>query len=278
MQVKRHNVEMEIELLEAKNKLLMKEQDEMETQICLEQTHHILDVARDTREQGLLLRRTITNKFERRVLDDSLELGQKRKKKNLSLSKNKESKKAKTTDKKENVDDNIDNPFIGNNIAINLAESSDFSKDNYSSSSSTALSSFISEPQDLDSILPGPEESRTESIDIDQGEEEIRKLTQDEMDIRNKLLAILSVRKEKDKKSGKDCISSISLNNIIDLSDDKVTERVNRSLDERQIEWLNKVLEQKSWKQTDEFKKYVNQFTEDVCNRVTIPQVFCNSN
>jgi len=66
-------------------------------------------------------------------------------------------------------------------------------------------------------------------------------------------------------------MSSISLNNIIDLSNDKVSERVNKSLDKRQIEWLNIVLKQKSWKQTDEFKKYVNQFTEDVCDRVNIP-------
>ena len=44
------------------------------------------------------------------------------------------------------------------------------------------------------------------------------------------------------------------------LSDDKVSERVDKSLNERQTEWLNIVLKQKSWK----FKKYVNQFTEDV--------------
>ncbi|CAH1769914.1 3690_t:CDS:2, partial [Entrophospora sp. SA101] len=58
---------------------------------------------------------------------------------------------------------------------------------------------------------------------------------------------------------------------------DKVSERVYKSLDERQIEWLDKVLKQKSWIQTDEFKKYVNQFTEDVCDRVTIPCIVCNS-
>ena len=89
---------------------------------------------------------------------------------------------AKTTSRKEeNVDNDIDDPFIGNNRAINSAESSNFSKDNSSSSSSikTAQSStsFDNKSQDLDSISPGPEESETESIDIDQGEEEIRKLT-----------------------------------------------------------------------------------------------------
>ncbi|CAG8461569.1 18029_t:CDS:10 [Acaulospora morrowiae] len=104
LQVKRNNIEMEIKLLE-------KEQNKMETQICLEQTHHILDVTRDTREQGLLLRKTITNKFERRVLNDSLEPRQKRKK-NLSLSKNKGSKKTKSSSR-----DVEDDDFISNNRA-----------------------------------------------------------------------------------------------------------------------------------------------------------------
>ncbi|CAG8680177.1 12121_t:CDS:2, partial [Funneliformis caledonium] len=112
---------------------------------------------------------TITNKFKRHVLDDSLKLGQKQKKILLS--------KAKITGRKENMDNNIDD---SNNRAINLVESSDFLKDNYllsSSSIKTARGFFISsffnnKPQDLDSTLPGSEESKIESIDIDQDEEE----------------------------------------------------------------------------------------------------------
>ncbi|CAG8584113.1 6107_t:CDS:2 [Ambispora leptoticha] len=63
-------------------------------------------------------------------------------------------------------------------------------------------------------------ESDTGSIDIDRSEEEIRKLTQ--VDIRNKLLKILTARQKKDKEAGKDFMASIYFNNIIDLSDDEI--------------------------------------------------------
>ncbi|CAI2196512.1 19608_t:CDS:2 [Funneliformis geosporum] len=231
-------------------------------------------------KNGIFASGSTISKRDREESDDDdflpVPIRQQKRKKNLSLSKkDKKSdvsvKETKTIgEKEENVYNDVDDSFISNNGTIDLAESSDFLKDNPSSSSSieTARDSFKSASFDN---KPHSEEGEIESIDIDQSEEEIRKLTQDEMDIRNKLLAILSARKEEDKKSGKDYTSSISLNNIIDLSNDKVSERVNKSLDERQIEWLNIVLKQKSWKQTDEFKEYVNQFTEDVCDRVNIP-------
>ncbi|CAG8517324.1 1309_t:CDS:2 [Dentiscutata erythropus] len=50
-----------------------------------------------------------------------------------------------------------------------------------------------------------------------------------------------------------------------------MSKRVYKSLDQRQNEWLSTILRQRSWRQTDEFKKYVYQFTEDVCDRTTIP-------
>lgn len=79
-------------------------------------------------------------------------------------------------EKEENGYNDIDYPFISNNGTIDLAESSDFSKDNSSSSSiETARDSFKSASFDN---KPHPEEGETESIDIDQNEEEIRKLTQ----------------------------------------------------------------------------------------------------
>ncbi|CAJ0756908.1 13568_t:CDS:2 [Entrophospora sp. SA101] len=72
----------------------------------------------------------------------------------------------------------------------------------------------------------------TESIDIKHGEEEIRRLSLDEIDIRNKLLAILTSQQKEDKKSGKDCVSSISLNHIIDSSNNEVFKQVNNTLNE----------------------------------------------
>ncbi|CAG8614789.1 7829_t:CDS:2, partial [Diversispora eburnea] len=116
-------------------------------------------------------------------------------------------------------------------------------------------------------------ESDTGSIDIDRSEEEIRKLTQDEVDIRNKLLKILTARQKKDKEAGKDFMASIYLNNIIDLSDDEIYKRVKKSLNKDQISWLEGVLQKKYWKPTPEFTEYINQFTEETCTRANIPTI-----
>ena len=81
----------------------------------------------------------------------------------------------------------------------------------------------------------------------------------------------MTSQQKKDKKSGKDCVSSISLNHIINLSNNEVFKQVNSTLNESQIEWLNTVLQRKSWKQTGEFQQYISQFTEDLCDRINIP-------
>ncbi|CAG8537838.1 1219_t:CDS:10, partial [Ambispora leptoticha] len=116
-------------------------------------------------------------------------------------------------------------------------------------------------------------ESDTESIDIDQGEEEIGRLTQDEVEIRNKLIAILDSQQKKDKELGKDCLSSISLNHIIDFSNDIVQKKVNKSLNENQVKWINTFLQQEIWDQTyeNEFRQYINQFTKKTSNRRSVP-------
>jgi hypothetical protein len=81
----------------------------------------------------------------------------------------------------------------------------------------------------------------------------------------------LSAQQEKDIKSGKDLLSSTSLNNIIDLSNNEVQTEVNKSLNTNQIEWINSVLRKKVWNKTCEFQQYISQFTEDVCDRIHIP-------
>ena len=72
---------------------------------------------------------------------------------------------------------NINNPFISESRTINLVENSDFLKDNSSSSSSIEITwdSFKSALFDNKSY---PKEDKIESINIDQSEEEIRKLMQ----------------------------------------------------------------------------------------------------
>ncbi|RHZ76990.1 hypothetical protein Glove_186g105 [Diversispora epigaea] len=112
----------------------------------------------------------------------------------------------------------------------------------------------------------GESESESKSIN-----EEIKGLSQDEANIHKKLLEILTLQQKKDKESGKNCISSIPINNIIDLSNNEVSKQVHKILDEVQIKWLGKVLQRKLWKQMGEFLQYINQFTEDLCDRINIP-------
>ncbi|CAG8553276.1 6562_t:CDS:2 [Scutellospora calospora] len=104
-------------------------------------------------------------------------------------------------------------------------------------------------------------ESDTESIDIDQ------------VEIRNKLIAILDSQQKKDNELGKDCLSSISPNHIIDFSNDIVPKKVNKSLNENQVKWINTFLQQEIWDQTyeNEFRQYINQFTKKTSNRRSIP-------
>ncbi|CAG8649478.1 11479_t:CDS:2, partial [Acaulospora colombiana] len=72
------------------------------------------------------------------------------------------------------------------------------------------------------------EETNIEKIPIeadlkefDSDVEEIGTLTEEEMNIRNNLLAVLTAQQKRDTQSGKDCLSSIYLNGILDFSDDE---------------------------------------------------------
>ncbi|CAG8654404.1 8285_t:CDS:2, partial [Racocetra persica] len=116
-------------------------------------------------------------------------------------------------------------------------------------------------------------ESDAESINEVHDDEEIKNLSQDEMDIRNKLLKILTANKEKDKKAGKDFMKSIFLNNILDLSDDETYKQIKKSLSKDQSSWLEGVLQKKTWKPTPEYTQYINQFTEEACTRNEIPTI-----
>ncbi|CAJ0844668.1 485_t:CDS:10 [Entrophospora sp. SA101] len=100
------------------------------------------------------------------------------------------------------------------------------------------------------------EDSDDELIIIDD-DEEINNLTKDEMDIRNKMYKVLVARQNREKQSGKNHMTSICLN--------------------EQLTWLNVILTKQVSNKTEEFKQYVGQFTERVCNRVQIPTLVRNS-
>ncbi|CAG8615612.1 3360_t:CDS:10, partial [Acaulospora morrowiae] len=179
------------------------------------------------------------------------------KRKKLLLSKNKKSnvsvKKSKTTDR--NIDDDIDYPLISDNRVINLAESTDLSKDNSSSSSSMRGSvsfdvTFDNQSQDLNiSIIPG---SETESINVFKSissEAKDHESDDDFMPIQPKQKIILSLPKkaddDKDPKStgssSKQCSKSSEKAEKFDISE-KLNIRMNRSkkqIGRRKITILN---------------------------------------
>ena len=68
-------------------------------------------------------------------------------------------------------------------------------------------------------------------------------------------------------------MTSVCLNGILDLSDEKVYKTVKKFLDIDQLNWLEKVIMKKNWKSTSEFIQYIEQFTEDACTRTEIPTI-----
>ncbi|KAF0441049.1 hypothetical protein F8M41_004023 [Gigaspora margarita] len=115
------------------------------------------------------------------------------------------------------------------------------------------------------------EETGSEVINITEDNAKIESLIQNERDIRKKLLEVLDTIQDKERKSKEDHMSSVYLNNILDLSNLETRRRVENSLNEDQHAWLNTILKKQTSDQTEEFKQYVGQFNERVCNRKQIP-------
>ncbi|PKY35294.1 hypothetical protein RhiirB3_455896 [Rhizophagus irregularis] len=78
--------------------------------------------------------------------------------------------------------------------------------------------------------------------DSESNEKSEVKQVDEEMDICNKLLAVLTAQRRRNTKSKKDCLSSICFNRILDFSNDKVHKNIKWSLNKDQITWLENVL------------------------------------
>src|SRR2546423_1384038 len=74
-------------------------------------------------------------------------------------------------------------------------------------------------------------------------------------------------------KLGKTILTSTTLNDIIDISDEETNKEIKACFNQDQICWLNNVLKSQVFNPTDEFKNYIGQFTEGACNRVQIPSL-----
>ncbi|CAG8593431.1 13445_t:CDS:10, partial [Ambispora gerdemannii] len=234
LQAKKQDIFKEIRLLEERCKLLEKEQTEMENKMCLKQTQHILDATKKTVDQGISLQTSIIEKFRKRVLDEPYAFCEPPK------------RRTKVTN------DIIAESHSESNEKTDITEDSEIIAEYHSESN---------------------EEIDTEVINITEDDAEIKSLTEDEVEIRKKLFKILVARQEKDTKVGKDFLTSVSLNGIIDLSDDETHKQIKKSLNKDQISWLEGVLQKKIWKPTPEFTEYINQFTEETCTRTNIPTI-----
>ena len=94
-----------------------------------------------------------------------------------------------------------------------------------------------------------------------------------EVSIRNILLDVLNQRKSRDLESEKTFMNSTFLNGIIDLTDPDMRRQIKSTLHEEQQSWLDQVLRKQAWKPTPKFKEYCDQFTDDACNRVQVPNL-----
>ncbi|CAG8619334.1 9296_t:CDS:10 [Dentiscutata erythropus] len=253
LQVKKQDILKEIRLLEERCKLLEKEQTEMENKMCLEQTQHILHATRETVDQGLSLQRSIVEKLKKRVLDEPYASCEPPK------------RRSKVTNS-----DIIAESHSESNAETDITEDSDIIAGSHSESNAKTN---ITEDSEIiaGSHSESNEETDTEVINITEDNAEIESLTQNERDIRKKLLEVLNTIQDKERKSKEDHMSSVYLNNILDLSDLETRRRVENSLNEDQHAWLNTILKKQTSDQTEAFKQYVGQFNERVCNRKQIP-------
>ncbi|CAG8529961.1 16512_t:CDS:2 [Cetraspora pellucida] len=110
------------------------------------------------------------------------------------------------------------------------------------------------------------------SCDVDEAKE-IQCLTEGEMVIRGQLLTILNLIKKDDVNLGKTYMTSVCLNQIIDFSDVEIKRLIEKYLNNEQQEWLYSVLMKKSWNPSDDYKQYIEQFREGVCNRAQVPML-----
>ncbi|KAF0361919.1 hypothetical protein F8M41_014088 [Gigaspora margarita] len=102
---------------------------------------------------------------------------------------------------------------------------------------------------------------------------EIQCLTEGEIVIRGQLLTILNLIKKDDVNLGKTHMTSVCLNQIIDFSDVEIKRLIEKYLNNEQQEWLYSVLMKKSWNPSDDYKQYIEQFREGVCNRAQVPML-----
>ncbi|KAF0427430.1 hypothetical protein F8M41_006049 [Gigaspora margarita] len=256
LQAKRRNIISEFKLCEEKNKLNEKKQDELRDQICLEQTQLVLDTTKETRSQCVLLQKTVTKK---RLLDEPSEKtynddDQYDKKTKLSNEgEGNEGYDEKYIETREIIADEENNPFLApkKDVVENSDYNYDYSKDDVENSDHN---------EDVEDSDYNYDVLLTKAL---------QSMNDDEKLIRGALFKILEYNKDEESRSGKNFMNSLFLNGIIDMAN--VKEQILLKLEGEQLNWLGNILNKKTWKKTQEFISFCNQFNEDNCDRVNVP-------
>ncbi|RHZ88062.1 hypothetical protein Glove_26g296 [Diversispora epigaea] len=228
---------------------------ELENEIYIEETRHVLDATRDTRNQGHLLRKIITGKLEKRnasqVEEADFEYQNKMKRARLE---------------RHQTPENQTHPsFLPSKNQITTTALYEQNND-----------IWVKWAQQQEQIqkISDDKEQFSEFDDDDYNfidHEELKNLSLDNALIRIALLETLFQYQSKDLELGKTIMNSNFLNEIIDITDASVKQCILSKLNEGQQLWLNRILEKQTWDQTSEFKDFCSQFTEDNCDRAQVP-------
>ncbi|CAG8787917.1 15314_t:CDS:10, partial [Gigaspora margarita] len=258
LQAKRRNIISEFKLCEEKNKLNEKKQDELRDQICLEQTQLVLDTTKETRSQCVLLQKTVTKK---RLLDEPSEktyndddqYDKKTKLSNEGEGNKGYDEKYILSETQEIIADEENNPFLApkKDVVENSDYNYDYSKDDVENSDHN---------EDVEDSDYNYDVLLTKAL---------QSMNDDEKLIRGALFKILEYNKDEESRSGKNFMNSLFLNGIIDMAN--VKEQILLKLEGEQLNWLGNILNKKTWKKTQEFISFCNQFNEDNCDRVNVP-------
>ncbi|CAG8508986.1 3831_t:CDS:10 [Ambispora leptoticha] len=242
---------------------------ELEDEIYIEETLHVLDATIDTRKQGHLLRKIITEKLEKRSASQVEE------ETNFEQSQIKRTR----TDRQVTPEDQIYPSFLlSENHMANTAlytQNNDIweklaRQENQIEPQKALNKEQLSELDDDYNLIDHEIFLKVNNCCAND-HEELRNLSFDNASIRIVLLDILFQYRSKDFEMGKTIMNSNFLNDIIDLTDASMKQCVRSSLNEGQRSFLNLILEKQTWDQTNEFKDFCSQFTEDNCDRVQVP-------
>ncbi|CAG8608522.1 20012_t:CDS:10, partial [Gigaspora rosea] len=227
-----------------KKKSYKRVQNEIRGQICIEQSQLVLDTAKETRSQYVILQKTVTkrrllNELSEKTYNEDDRYDKKTKLCNEGDGNEGYDEKHILSEIQEIIEDEENNPF--------LAPKDDVDNSDYNYDYNVEDSDYNN-----DVLLTKALQSMNDGEKL----------------IRDALLKILQYNKDKEIRSGKNFMNSLFLNGIIEMAN--VKEQILIKFEGEQLYWLGDILNKKTWKKTREFINFCNQFNEDNCDRVNV--------